>query len=169
MLFNLDSQHFKSASAHNVLHEGAEIGGIILVQVKPQYASLPEVQQSMVPAMADAMAGSGAKVTLETIHTEKVAVTRRDSSDVYLWYHAGDITIVIGGSGKGPDIRGFVEAYLTAAHASGAPGTPTCGYRKPMPSGDIHESRPLRGHAAGPGTDRGLQRCRVAGAAARPG
>ena len=124
MLFNLDPQHFKSASAHNVLHEGTEIGGIILVQVKPQYADLPEVQQSMVPTMAGAMAGSGAKVTLETIHTEKVAVTRKDSSDVYLWYHAGEITIVIGDSGKGPDIRSFVEAYLTTAHAAGAPGTP---------------------------------------------
>ena len=40
---------------------------------------------------------------------------------------------------------------------------------KTMPPGDIHESRPLRGHAAGTGTHPGLQRCRVAGAAARPG
>jgi hypothetical protein len=45
----------------------------------------------------------------------------------------------------------------------------TCECRKPMPPGDIHESRPLRGHTAGPGADPGLQCCRVAGAAARPG
>ncbi len=125
MLFNLDPRHFKPASAHNVLHEGAEIGGIILLQVKPQYANLPEVQQAMVPEMADAIAGSGAKVTLETTRTERVAITRRDSSDVYLWYHAGELTIVTGDSGKGPDIRSFAEAYLKAAHAAGAAGTPT--------------------------------------------
>jgi 2-polyprenyl-6-hydroxyphenyl methylase / 3-demethylubiquinone-9 3-methyltransferase len=43
------------------------------------------------------------------------------------------------------------------------------GCRKLMPPGGIHESRRLRGHAAGPGTDRGRRCHRVAGAAARPG
>jgi hypothetical protein len=33
--------------------------------------------------------------------------------------------------------------------------TRTCGCRKPMPPGDIHESRPRRGHAAGPGNGPG--------------
>jgi predicted dehydrogenase len=32
---------------------------------------------------------------------------------------------------------------------------PTCGCRKPMPLGDIHESRLRRGHAAGPGNGPG--------------
>jgi hypothetical protein len=31
----------------------------------------------------------------------------------------------------------------------------TCACRKPMPPGDIHESRPRRGHPAGPGTGPG--------------
>jgi hypothetical protein len=116
MLINADPQDFKSWSAHNVMREGTEIGGIILVQVKPRYAGLPQVRQAMVPAMADAMAGSGAKTTLETIHNEKVAMTTRDSSDVYLWYHNGAITIVIGDNGKGPDMRNFVQAYLKTAN-----------------------------------------------------
>ena len=124
-LAKTDPLHYKSASAHNVLHEGTEIGGIILIQVKPQYANLPEVQQAMMPTMAKAMARPGAKVTQETIHTEKVVITSRDSHDVYVWYHAGAMTIVVGDSGKGPDIRGFVEANLKTAHATAASGTPT--------------------------------------------
>ena len=43
-----------------------------------------------------------------------------------------------------------------------------CGCRKPMPPGDIHESRSRRGHGAGPGSDPGRRRRRAAGAAARP-
>ena len=123
-LVKSDPVHFKSASAHNVLHEGSEIGGIILIQVKPQYDT-PAVQRAVVPAMAAEMASPGAKVTLETIHTEKVLITQKDSQDVYVWFHAGALTIVAADSGKGPDIRDFVEAYLKTAHAAGAPGTPT--------------------------------------------
>ena len=117
-LAKTDPLHFKTASAHNVLHQGTEIGGIILIQVKPQYDT-PALQRAMVPAMAAAMSSPGAKVTRETIHTEKVVITRQDSFDVYIWYHAGAITIVIG---EGSDIRGFVEAYLKTAHATGALG-----------------------------------------------
>jgi hypothetical protein len=42
------------------------------------------------------------------------------------------------------------------------------GCRKPMPSGDTHESRPRRGHATGPGTAPGRGRRRAVGAAERP-
>ena len=90
-----DPQVLKSASAHNVLRGGTEIGGIILVQVRSQYANVPEVQQAMMPEMAKAMAGSGAKVTQETIHTEKVVITNQSGHDVYVWYHAHAITIVV--------------------------------------------------------------------------
>ena len=71
-----DPQVLKSVSAHNVLRGGAEIGGIILVRVNRRYANLPEVQQAMMPEMAKAMTGSGAKATPETIHTEKVLITQ---------------------------------------------------------------------------------------------
>jgi hypothetical protein len=112
-----DPQVLKSVSAHNVLRGGTEIGGIILVQVKPRYANLPEVQQAMMPEMAKAMAGSGAKVTRETIHTEKVVITSQSGHDVYVWYHAHAITIVVADGSNGSDIRGFVEAYLKTANA----------------------------------------------------
>jgi hypothetical protein len=112
-----DPQVLKSVSAHNVLRGGTEIGGIILVQVKPRYANLPEVQQAMMPEMAKAMTGSGAKVARETIHTEKVVITSQSGHDVYVWYHAHAITIVVADSGNGSDIRGFVEAYLKTANA----------------------------------------------------
>jgi hypothetical protein len=112
-----DPQVLKSASAHNVLRGGTEIGGIILVQVRSGFANLPEVQQAMMPEMAKAMAGSGAKVTQETIHTEKVLITNQSGHDVYVWYHAHAITIVVADSSNGSDIRGFVEAYLKTANA----------------------------------------------------
>ena len=111
-LVKTDPLHFKTASAHNVLHQGTEIGGIILIQVKPQYDT-PALRRAMVPAMATAMSSPGAKVTRETIHTEKVVITRQDSFDVYIWYHAGAVTIVVG---MGSDIRNFVEAYLKTAN-----------------------------------------------------
>ena len=44
----------------------------------------------------------------------------------------------------------------------------TCGCRKVMPPGDIHESRPQRGRAAGPGPDRGRRRHWAAGAPLPP-
>lgn len=116
-LVKTDPQHFKSGSAHNVLREGTMIGGIILAQLKPQYADLPGIRQAMVPAMAQGLAGSGAKVTQETIQAEKVAITSEGSQDIYIWYHGGAITLVAGESGKGPEIRGFVEAYLKTANA----------------------------------------------------
>ena len=116
-LVKTDPQVLKSASAHNVMRGGTEIGGVILVQVKPRYANLPEVQQAMMPEMAKAMTGSGAKATPQTIHTEKVVITSRSGHDVYVWYHAGAITIVVADSGNGSDIRGFVEAYLKTANA----------------------------------------------------
>jgi hypothetical protein len=112
-----DRQVLKSVSAHNVLRGGTEIGGIILVQVKPRYANLPEVQQAMMPEMAKAMTGSATKVTPETIHTEKVLITNQSGHDVYVWYHADAITVVVADSSNGSDIRGFVEAYLKTANA----------------------------------------------------
>jgi hypothetical protein len=112
-----DPQVLKSVSAHNVLRGGTEIGGIILVQMKPRYANLPEVQQAMMPEMAKAMTGSGAKVTPETIHTEKVLITNQSGHDVYIWYHAHAITIAVADSSNGSDMRGFVEAYLKTANA----------------------------------------------------
>ena len=113
-----DPQVLKSVSAHNVLRGGTEIGGIILVQVKPRYANLPEIQQAMMPEMAKAMTGSGTKATPQTIHTEKVLITNQSGHDVYVWYHAHAITIVVvADSSNGSDIRGFVEAYLKTANA----------------------------------------------------
>jgi hypothetical protein len=116
-LVKADPQVLKSASAHNVLRGGTEIGGIILVQVRSGYANLPEVQQAMMPEMAKAMTGSGAKVTRDTIHGEKVLITNQSGHDVYVWYHAHAITIVVADSSNGSDIRGFVEAYLKTANA----------------------------------------------------
>ena len=110
-----DPLHFKSASAHNVLREGTEIGGIILVQMKPQYDT-PAFRRAAMPAMAAGLAGPGAKVTRETIQNEKVVIASEGSDVVYIWYHAGALTFVAGNSGMGPDIRNFVEAYLKTAH-----------------------------------------------------
>jgi hypothetical protein len=112
-----DPQVLKSVSAHNVLRSGTEIGGIILIQVKSRYANLPEVQRAIMPEMAKAMTGSGAKVTRETIHTEKVVITNQSGHGVYAWYHAHAITIVVADSSNGSDIRSFVEAYLKTANA----------------------------------------------------
>lgn len=44
-------------------------------------------------------------------------ITSQDSNAVYIWYHAaGALTIVIGDSGMGPEIRDFVDAYLKTAN-----------------------------------------------------
>jgi hypothetical protein len=112
-LIKADPTHFKAVSAHNVLYQGTEIGGIILVQVKPQ-ADTAAFQRAAVPMMAEMFRSQGAKVTQETIHTEKVMITKQDSFDVYVWYHASAITVVVG---QGSDIRDFVEAYLKTANA----------------------------------------------------
>jgi hypothetical protein len=109
-----DPQHLKSASVHMVLHEGNTIASLVLVQIKPQYANLPEIQQGMVSAFVTDMAGSGATVTKEIIHTEKVAIARQGNTVVYCWYHNGAVTVVTGGNAS--DIHDFVEAYLQAAH-----------------------------------------------------
>lgn len=110
-----DPQHLQAASAHMILHGGNMIAALVLIQVKPQYANLPEIQQGMAPSFAKALAGSGAKVSTETIYTEKVTIARNGSTVTYCWYHGGVVTEVTGNNG--PGIHGFVEAYLKAAHA----------------------------------------------------
>lgn len=91
-----DSQHLKSASAHVALHEGKLIAAFLLVQVQPRYADLTEVQQNIMPGMAEDMVGSGVSVTWETMHSEKVVVARSDSAALYAWYHNGEVTMVTG-------------------------------------------------------------------------
>jgi hypothetical protein len=110
-----DPQHLQSASAHMILHEGNMIAALVLIQVKPQYANLPELQQGMAPSFAKALAGSGAKVSTETIYTEKVTIARNGSTVTYCWYHGGVVAEVTGNNG--PGIHNFVEAYLKTAHA----------------------------------------------------
>lgn len=118
MIVSADPKYLKSASAHGVLHEGSPIAAIILVQVQPQYAGLPVLQQSLVPAMAKEMAGSGARVSWKTIHTQKVAVAKSEFETDYVWYHNGVIAMV--GGENSPDVRDYVDAYLQTAHATGA-------------------------------------------------
>jgi hypothetical protein len=109
-----DPRHLESASAHMILHDGNMIGALALVQVKPQYANLPEIRHAMAPSLAQAMAGSGAKVSTETIHAEKVTIARDGSTVTYGWYHGGVVATVTGDNG--PGIHDFVEAYLQVAH-----------------------------------------------------
>jgi hypothetical protein len=113
-LIKSDPQHLKSASAQMVLHNGKKIASLVLVQVKPQYANISRIQQGMVSAFLTDMAGSGATVTTETIHTEKVAIARQGSTVVYCWHHNGAVTVVTGDNGSA--IHDFVEAYLQATH-----------------------------------------------------
>jgi hypothetical protein len=110
-----DRQHLQSASVHMVLHQGNIIGALALIQVKPHYANLPGLPQAMTTSFASELAGPGAKVSTETIHTQKVTIARDGSTATYCWYHTGTVTTVTGDSG--PHIRDFVEAYLTTAHA----------------------------------------------------
>jgi hypothetical protein len=109
-----DPLHLKSASAYMVLHNGNTIASLVLVQIKPQYADIPRIQQGTVSAFLTNVAGSGATVTTEIIHTEKVAIARQGSTVVYCWYHSGAVTVVTGGNGSA--IHDFVEAYLQATH-----------------------------------------------------
>lgn len=113
-----------SASAHAVLHNGKLVAAIMLVQVNPRYADLPVLQQNIVPAMAEGMAGEGEHVTTETIHTEKVVVAESATEVVYAWYHNGEITAAVGSSESNGqhDVRDFVDAYLQTAHAVQARG-----------------------------------------------
>ena len=110
-IINSAPQVYRSASVHIVLHGGKKIAVILLIQVKPTYANLPEVMSELVKEIA----GSGEKVTQETIDTEKVAIGRGSSIVDYTWYHGGVVTTVTGGTG--PDLPNFVQAYLKAAHA----------------------------------------------------
>jgi hypothetical protein len=48
------------------------------------------------------------------------------------------------------DRRAMMDAVFTWSRTGSS-----CGCRKPMPPGDIHESRLRRGHAAGPGNGLG--------------
>ncbi|MGE5286798.1 MAG: hypothetical protein ACM3ML_06250, partial [Micromonosporaceae bacterium] len=120
---NANPQHLKSGSGHAVQHDGKTIAIILLVQVKPQYANDPQVRQNIMLGMIKGEAGAGAMVTEETIHTEKVVIARKGSAVAYNWYHAGVITEVDRVNGSS-DVRDFVEAYLKAAHATGALGPP---------------------------------------------
>ena len=108
-------QVYKSASLHILLHGGKRFAVLTLIQVKPAYANLPSLRQGIMSEFAKEMAGSGAKVTQETILTEKVTIGRGSSIVDYAWYHGGVATAVTGGTG--PDLANFVEAYLKAAHA----------------------------------------------------
>jgi L-proline amide hydrolase len=57
-----------------------------------------------------------------------------------------------------PGLRSVILSNTAASFvgfAAEANALRACGCRKPMPPGDIHESRPRRGHAAGPGNGPG--------------
>lgn len=112
-----DPQHLQTGSAHIVLHDGNMIAALVLVQVKPAYANLPEFQQGMASSFAEEKAGSGAKVTAETIHAEKVSIARDSSTITYGWYHDGTMTVVTGDNASEVQVRNFVEAYLKVAHS----------------------------------------------------
>lgn len=107
-----DSQHLQAGSVHMILHDGTMIGALVLVQVKPAYADLPEMQQGLASSFAEEMTGSGAKVTTQTIHTEKVWTAKDSSTVTYCWYHDGTVTVVTGGDES--EVGAFAEAYLKA-------------------------------------------------------
>jgi hypothetical protein len=110
-----DPQHLQAGSVHVILHDGTMIGTLVLVQVKPAYANLPEFQQSLGMSFAKDMTGSEPKVTTETIHTEKVWIAKDSSTVTYCWYHDGTVTGVTGGDES--EVGAFAEAYLKALHA----------------------------------------------------
>src|SRR5215467_13293541 len=56
-IINSAPQVYRSASVHIVLHGGKKIAVILLIQVKPTYANLPEVMSELVKEIA----GSGEK------------------------------------------------------------------------------------------------------------
>ncbi len=114
-LVKTDPQHLKSVSAKLVLHDGNMIAALVLVQVKPQYVNLPGLREAMSAAFVKELAGSGAKVTQQTIHTEPVTFAKAGSIVTYCWFHGGAVTVVTGENAH--EIRDFVEAYLQAAHA----------------------------------------------------
>ncbi len=114
-MLKADPQHLQAGSVHMVLHDGTMVAALVLVQVKPAYANLPEFQQGIVPAVAEEMAGSGAKTATETIHTEKVSIVKDNSTVSYCWYHDGTVTVVTGGNEA--EVRHFAEAYLKTAHS----------------------------------------------------
>jgi hypothetical protein len=114
-MIKADPQHLQAGSVHMVLHDGNMIAALALLQVKPAYANLPEFQQGVASGLAEAMAGSGTKVTTVTIHTEKVSIARDSSTVTYCWYHDGTVTAVTGGNES--EVRNFAEAYLKTAHS----------------------------------------------------
>jgi zona occludens toxin (predicted ATPase) len=113
-----DPQHLQAGSVHVILHDGTMIGVLVLVQVKPAYANLPEFQQGLASSFAEEMTGSGSKMTTETIHTEKVWIAKDSSTVTYCWYHGGTVTVVTGVTGGGDsEVGAFAEAYLKTLHA----------------------------------------------------
>lgn len=110
-----DPQHLQAGSVHMILHDGTMIGALVLVQVKPVYANLPEFQQGLASSFAEEMTGSGAKMTTETTHTEKVWIAEDSSTVTYCWYHDGTVTVVTGGDES--EVGAFAEAYLKTLHA----------------------------------------------------
>ncbi len=114
-MIKADPQHLQAGSVHMVLNDGNMIAALVLVQVKPAYANLPEFRQGIASGFAEEMAGSGAKVTTETIHTEKVSIAKDSSTVMYCWYHDGTVTVVTGGNES--EVRNFAESYLRTAHS----------------------------------------------------
>lgn len=113
-LIKSDPQHLKSGSAHVVLHEGNMIGALALIQVKHQYAQLPGLRQAMTSSFVQQMAGSGATVTKQTIHTQPVTIAKKGSTVTYCWYHGDTVSVVTGDNAQ--QIHDFAEAYLQVIH-----------------------------------------------------
>lgn len=106
---------FTSASAHGVVHEGTWVGGIALFPLLPKWADMPGFAQGLLEGWSRDMAGPGMRVTMKTIHSERVAVAGAASGAAgYAWCHNGVLTQVAGPNGA--DVRDYVDAYLQAAH-----------------------------------------------------
>lgn len=106
---------FKSASAHGVVHEGTWVAGIALLPLTPYFADNRGFAQGALEGWSRDMAGPGVRVTMKTIHSERVAVAEAASGAAgYAWCHNGVLTELAGPNGA--EVGDYVDAYLQAAH-----------------------------------------------------
>jgi hypothetical protein len=106
---------FKSASAHGVVHEGTWVAAIALFPLLPEFADNPGFAQGALEGWSRDMAGPGVRVSMKTIHSERVAVAEAASGAAgYGWCHNGVLTELAGPNGA--EVRDYVDAYLQAAH-----------------------------------------------------
>lgn len=106
---------FKSASAHGVVHEGTWVAGIALFPLTAYFADNRGYALGALEGWSRDMAGPGVRVTMKTIHSERVAVAEAPSGGAaYAWCHNGVLTELAGPNGA--EVRDYVDAYLHAAH-----------------------------------------------------